>query len=503
MRSVDRGRVAPRTSRRQAAIGAVAIVVAAGLSNAGSIAAARPAASSTATTIAAAAPGGARVRPLGPPPLRRLPGTRLADARWLDAALAAVAGEAGAVRPSGTAPGAAPARLTLREALDEALTRNPDLLALRRQLEADTLAPAQERFLMAPMVEAQAVEWPLDTPNPARAKLMIMTSQELPGRGKRALRVRLAEREADVTRAALAVREQEVVAAVKQAWADALLGRRTAETLRRTADLLRQLADVASATYAAGRLTQQDVLKALVERSMVEEQILMADEQARMAEVRLNALLGRPPGDPLEAVSDAAGEATLPAPADLERLALERQPELAMADAEIARAEAALALVRRERAPDVIVAGGFMVMPDERNAWTARVGLTWPNAPWARGRIEAMERAAAASLEAARARRRALETRIRQMVHEAWVRAEAAIARAGLIRTSVVPQAVHTMDVARAAYLADRTDFLDLLDNQRRLLEAELQWHRAVAARDQAVADLERAIGRDIALLSR
>jgi outer membrane protein TolC len=59
------------------------------------------------------------------------------------------------------------------------------------------------------------------------------------------------------------------------------------------------------------------------------------------------------------------------------------------------------------------------------------------------------------------------------------------------------------MDLARVAYLADRADFLDVLDTQRRLLEAELQWHRAVAARDQAMADLERAIGRDIDLPSR
>jgi outer membrane protein TolC len=402
-----------------------------------------------------------------------------------------------------TGPVAAPARLTLREAIDEALARNPDLLALRQQLEAEVLVPDQERFLMAPMVEAQAVEWPLDTPNPARAKLMVMASQQLPGRGKRALRVRLAEREAGVTRAALAVREQEIATEVKQAWADALLGRRTAETLRRSADLLRQLADVASAKYAAGRLTQQDVLKALVERSMLEEQIVMANEQARMATVRLNALLGRPPGDPLDLAMDAAGEAALPAAADLERLALERQPELAEADAEIARAEAALALVRRERAPDFVVAGGFMVMPDERNAWTARLGLTWPHAPWARGRIEAMERAAAAALDAARARRRALETRVRQMVHEAWVRADAAGARAALIRTSVVSQALHTMEITRVAYQADRADFLDVIDNQRRLLEAELQWHRAVADRDRAVADLERAVGRDIAPSSR
>jgi outer membrane protein TolC len=478
--------------------GAVLAVVL--LGGGGTIAEARTAAGSTSLEDPTVAATGGE-RPLAAP--RAQSPAPLVEVGGRLARLATAARAAGQVPEPAPGPAAPPARLTLREALDEALARNPDLLAMRRQLEADVLAPEPERSLMAPMIEVQAVEWPLDTPNPARAKLMVMASQQLPGRGKRALRVRLAERQAGVTRAALAVREQQVAAEVKQAWADALLGRRTTETLRRTADLLRQLADVASARYAAGRLAQQDVLKAVVERSMLEEQIVTADEQARMAMVRLNALLGRHPGDPIDIATDAAGEAALPAAADLERLALERQPELAEADAEIALAEAALALVRRERAPDLIVAGGFMVMPDERNAWTARLGLTWPQAPWVRGRIEATERAAAAAVEAARARRLALETRIRQSVHEAWVRADAAGARAALIRTSVVSQALHTMEIARAAYQADRGDFLDVIDNQRRLLEAELQWHRAVADRDRAIADLERAVGGDIALSPR
>lgn len=498
---VARRRPVGRKAWLRAVLGSGAAVAVVLLRSGGSIAEAGPAAGSTPVgdPRVVAPAGGAR--PLAAP---RAPGSaRAVDSGGRLEGLAPVAHAAGQAAEPATGPVAPPARLTLRQALDEALSRNPDLLAMRRQLEAEVLTPEQERFLMAPMVEVQAVEWPLDTPNPAGAKLMVMASQQLPGRGKRALRVRLAERRAGVTRAAVAVREQEIATEVKQAWADALLGRRTAETLRRTADLLRQLADVASAKYAAGRLAQQDVLKALVERSMLEEQVVMANEQVRLATVRLNALLGRPPGDPFDIATDAAGEAALPAAADLERLALERQPELAEADAEIARAEAALALVRRERAPDLVVAGGFMVMPDARNAWTARLGLTWPHAPWARGRIEAMEHAAAAALDAARARRLALETRVRQMIHEAWVRADAAAARAALVRTSVVSQALHTMEIARVAYQADRADFLDVIDNQRRLLEAELQWHRAVADRDRAIADLERAIGRDIALPSR
>ena len=41
-------------------------------------------------------------------------------------------------------------------------------------------------------------------------------------------------------------------------------------------------------------------------------------------------------------------------------------------------------------------------------------------------------------------------------------------------------------------------DFLTLVDNWRKQLNFELMYHRALAEMEQAVADLERAVGQDI-----
>ena len=82
--------------------------------------------------------------------------------------------------------------LTLQTAIDEALERNPALLALRRASDAAATRPAQEKSLMPPMVEAQIWQWPIDTINPWNANMfMLSASQELPGKGKRDLCVRL------------------------------------------------------------------------------------------------------------------------------------------------------------------------------------------------------------------------------------------------------------------------------------------------------------------------
>jgi outer membrane protein TolC len=139
-----------------------------------------------------------------------------------------------------------------------------------------------------------------------------------------------------------------------------------------------------------------------------------------------------------------------------------------------------------------------MLMPRDRDAWTGSFGITWPAAPWARGKLDARKAEADAEIEAARARQRAAENRVRLAVQEAYVRVQTAQQRAELLETTVVPQSGHTLEVSRVAYQTDRVDFLAVIDNQRTLLDAQLAYYRALSDRDQAVADLERAIGTDV-----
>jgi cobalt-zinc-cadmium efflux system outer membrane protein len=214
-----------------------------------------------------------------------------------------------------------------------------------------------------------------------------------------------------------------------------------------------------------------------------------------MAEARLNTLLGRDASAPLGRLAEPREESALPAIVDLQRLALERQPELAMARAKIERAEAAIALARGDRKPDLFVRGGYMLMPGDAGAFTASVGITWPNAPWSRKRLDLAVEQAQLDARAARARYDATVNGLKLMVQESYVRLESATLRAALLRTSVVPQSAQALDVSRVGYQADRGAFLDIIDNQRLVAEARLGYYRALADIEQARADLERAIG--------
>lgn len=392
--------------------------------------------------------------------------------------------------------------LTMQAAVNEAIANNPELRMLRADIQVAAQRPAQARGLPPPMIEGQVWQWPINTINPANtAMYMVMGQQELPGRGKRALREAVARKDVEIAEGAVPVRARDIVADVQRTYADLYVARKAIEISGRTASILKQVADASQVRYAAARGSQQDVLKAIVEMSRLEAERVMLRERARMAQARLNTLLARPPDAAVGPLGDPAPPSALPDTATLQRVALERQPELALAKLEIERAEAAGAVATRDRAPDYVVKAGYMLMPRDRDAWTASFSLTWPNAPWSKGRTAAAIAEASAETAAARARFDAVAASLRLMVQEAWVRATAAADRADLLESSVIPQAAHASEAARVAYQGDRGDLLSLIDSQRAAVDAELDYYNALADYERARADLERALGAPLGAL--
>ena len=389
--------------------------------------------------------------------------------------------------------------LTLNAALDEALAANLDLAALRAQVQVTRERPAQERALAPPMLEATAWQWPVNSVNPANTNMyMFMLGQEVPGRGKRELRAAVAETDTALARTDLAIRTRQIVNDVKQAYAMLFIARKATEVHLASVELLRQIADVSQTKYASGRISQQDVLKPVVELSRLHNDLLVFEEQAGIAAARLNVLLARAPGAPIGPLSEPTERTVLPASIELQRLALDRQPELQRAHLEIEKAEAELASAKQEYKPDFSVQGGYLLMPGQTDAWLARVGVTWPRAPWSRDKISAHVTEQIAASETAKARERAMQNMVRLAVQEASIRATSAQRRAALLRTTILPQAQQTLDVSRLAYQTDRLDFQAVIDNQRTLLDAQLAYVRALSEFEQATADLERAVGADL-----
>lgn len=391
------------------------------------------------------------------------------------------------------APLLQPPTLSLREATEEALARNPELRALQRQFDVAQGVPDTRRHLMPPMAEIQIWGWPVTTYNPARTDMyMFMGQQELPGRGKRAARVLVAEREAGVSRQQIAVRANQIIRDVRDAYSELAFTRRTFAVYARQGMVLEELAETATLRYAAGEGPQHHTVTTVVELAALERERIAAEARGQAAEARLNALLGRAVAQPVGPLETLVSTMTA---TEAEQLALARHPEVAMVAAGVAREEAELARLRGERRPDYVIGGGYMLQPGQAGAWTARAGLTWPNAPWSRGRLNAEIDVQAKRVDAAKARGDVIATQLRQSVREAAIRIEAAERQMRLIESTVLPQIEHAFELARLAYAAGEGTFSEVLDARRMLLSTELESVEARARVARAKADLETIAG--------
>ncbi|OFW12960.1 MAG: hypothetical protein A3F70_09005 [Acidobacteria bacterium RIFCSPLOWO2_12_FULL_67_14] len=386
-----------------------------------------------------------------------------------------------------------PPRLTLRAAVQEALARNPELALLRQEYEAARALPAQERYLSPPMLETQIWGWPITTPNPARTDMyMFMAEQELPGRGKRAARELVATREAEMSERQIAVRANTILGDLQEAYIDLLFTRETFVLYARQAIVIEDVTETATRRYAAGEGVQHHSVASLVELARLERERIAAEERAQAAEARLNTILGRPAAQPVEPLDPVEGAV---APDQAESLALARFPDFAMIEAAVRREEAELDRLRGERRPDFVVGGGYMLTPGEAGAWTARAGITWPNAPWSRGRVDAAIEAQTRRVEAVKARHAVIAAEVREAVRNAVIRLAAAERQARLIERTVIPQVEHTFELARLAYATGDGEFTEMLDAQRMLLASQIEHVGTRAGVARARATLDRVAG--------
>lgn len=388
------------------------------------------------------------------------------------------------------------APLGLADAVRTALGANRDLAATRQRIAPLRLKPEQVRSFAPPNLEAQAWQWPINTLAPANTGMFMLTaSQDLSGRGKRAAMANLATEDLRTAEASLLVTERDIVAAVTQTYWDLALARRRVALRRASVDVVRRIADVAQLKYAAGQSSQRDVLQAVVEVTTLQNDVIDLDLREAQAALRLNALLNRPLETPIGTLDDP-GEVALGTSLEAIRsLSTRAQPDVLASRALVSRAEAQETVARRAAVPEWTIGGGYMLQPRQTDAWTARISMTWPGAPWTRRAVAAQAAEARAAANAARAEVSAKETQAELAASDAYVRAKAAERQAALIRTTLLPQLQQAFESARIEYQVDRVELAAVIANERLLLNAQFDYFRALDDGRRALADLERTIG--------
>jgi outer membrane protein TolC len=304
-----------------------------------------------------------------------------------------------------------------------------------------------------------------------------------------------------VTEQDLRAKEREIISMVKMAYADLFMARKSVEILREQLEIMRTIIGATEARYQVGRVTQQDVFKALLEQSELMNQLIVAEEDGNAGEVKLNSAMYRPPRTPIQLAADLplpGGPVSL---AGLDELALASRPELKGAEEEIARSEKMYELADRNRKfPDFMVGWDYMRMPTEmqKDRYAAMINITIPFSPWTVGRRNYEVEESLAEIRAAKANRDAMRNMTLRAVGESQAKVQAARRSIQLYSEGLLTQAELSFRSAMAAYQTGRVEFVTLLEAQRALREARMGYYKATVGLIQNLADLERIIGKDL-----
>ena len=292
--------------------------------------------------------------------------------------------------------------------------------------------------------------------------------------------------------ARLAVARLDLELRVRRAFAEALAAETRIGTARTAAATAREVAETSAKLVVGGRVPPLNETRARVEQSGADSAVVTAFQQADAARYALALLWGNVEADIALAgsldrdIAVAVSNATSPS---------EDLPDVVLARLDLARTQAVAASARTARTPDPALRLGVRRLNElGTTALVAGVGISLPLFDRGGGNIAVAEadisRATAALAQAeADAASRVI------VAHGALTAARSELAALNAI---ALPGAEEGLRVARIGFAAGRFGYLELLDAQRALAQARRQQVDARLAIALRAAELDRALGRSI-----
>lgn len=393
-------------------------------------------------------------------------------------------------------------KVILSDIIQEALERNPLIKSAYEDWQASLEKVPQVKSLPDPMLSfslfGQSIETRL---GPQRNKISL--SQQVPFFGKLSLRGKVADRGASILEEQYSKVKADIVLSVKLSYYSLYWFDKVIQISQEEKDVLRRLSRIAQKKYETGRASQQDVLKAQLEISKVEDKILNLRQGKKAVVTALNSLLNRAPDS---SVGEVEEPAISPFEMDIERLyqlAEGGRPELRKAQRLVERNEESLKLAKKNYYPDfklmfdyVDIGGGTTThIKDGRDAWMGSIGI---NIPIWRKKLHAAEAEVALELRASQESYQDIKNDTFSKINELYHEVKTGEEQITLYKYSLLPQAEQAFKASEVGYLAGKVDFLNLLDSERMVLAIKSGFHKSISDFGKSLARLERVVGRDL-----
>ena len=358
--------------------------------------------------------------------------------------------------------------LTLSDAEQLALGNDPVIaanVARSEALDADAVADAQ---LPDPKFRTGLYNVPLDDFDLQRVpttQLRLGVQQRFPRGNTLEYKSLKTQAEAQTARRKAVLEQQKILRDVRKTYLDTYYQVEVAHIIRSSRQLFESLTEITEVQYASGGSSQQDVLRAELELSRLDDRITQVQAKEDAARARLSRWLGQAAWQPL-----AATLPEMPEPPDDKQIIdqLEQHPEIRLQAAKIETHQQAVAIAKEQYKPGWTVGAEYRKRfgdnPDgsdraDMAAVMLAVDLPFFTEKRQGQRLKASQkRAAAASLDRANSRRTLRERLARDKANR-----QRLSERLQRYEDRLLKEAEENANAALQAYQSGTTDFTALM----------------------------------------
>ena len=398
--------------------------------------------------------------------------------------------------------------LELEKAVAIALDNSPELAGLHAQAEAMRTVPSQAGALPDPILSLNAMNLPVDSfdlDQEPMTQMQLAISQRFPFPGKRRLKREAMEHRVEASDSMLAERRTAIVGDVRATWWRLMHFDRALQIVEQNKDLMRNFIDIALTKYKVGNGLQQDVLLAQLELSRLLDRELRLQGMRRGAQAELNALMDKPANwaVTLPAVPPNTVLPELPPESQLLQQAGSGRALIDVQQYLVEAARRNLDLAEKDRYPDLKLGVGYgfrqgfdsLRGTDRSDFLTVMLSINVPIFSGSKQSKAVEQRSHEVSRQ-----KFILNYTLRKVeatVSTSLADYDAARDQVVLLKTAIIPQAQQTVSSMLAAYQVNEVDFLNVINIQITLYNAQINYWESLSRAKQALARLASAIGTE------
>lgn len=387
--------------------------------------------------------------------------------------------------------------LSLSQAIEIALARNPDLQAAGFELKAADARITQAGLRPNPELSVGLENFAGSGAMRGTQSLQttLSLSQVIEMGNKRPARVSLANADRDLSGVEQQARQLDVLTEVTRRFIDVVSAQAHVQLAQSALEIEQRTLDTITTRVEAARSPEAERSRARIALTRAQIEAQQAQSELRAARCNLAALWGSETARFTEAQADLFALDTV---ASFEALSarLQRNPDFIRFASEARLRDAELRLVQAQARPNLTFSVGVRHLQDTRdNAVVAGFSIPLPLFDRNQGAIREAQvrRAQTDALQAA------AFLRARAVVYNVYQTLSAARIRVESLRNDALPQAQHALDQTQVGYERGRFSYLELATAQQELLQLRSAAIDAAADYHRLLAEIERLTGEPLA----